>query len=254
MKTLLYAMLSLLLLGFGTAQAGYPAPFEAHYKIHKLGLDIARVDISLKKQADGSLLYRSETNPLGLLSLFRNDRIVETTELQNIRGQLRPLRFRHIHSGSKKNRDIDIVFDWDRHTASNRISGKEWTLEIPDDALDKFSLQVFMMKDLQEGRKTLDYKIADDGELDTYHFERLDHEKITVPAGSYDVLKLKRDHGSNKRKTVMWTAPTLHYLPVQVQHIEADGSNFYMKLEKVEINATPAVMPANTSQKESPAS
>lgn len=248
MKKIFYALLFLIPFGQGTVYAGYPAPFVAHYKIHKLGLDIASVDISLQKQADGSLLYRSETNPLGLLSLFRNDRIVETAELQKIKGQYRPLRFRHIHSGSKKNRDIDIVFDWDHHTASNRIAGKEWTLSIPDDAVDKFSLQVFMMKDLQDGRKNLEYRIADDGELDTYNFERLGNEKIEVPAGTYDVLKLKRDHGSSKRATVMWTAPALHYLPVQVQHIEADGSNFYMKLEKIEIKSAPSTMPVNDTQ------
>ncbi len=53
--------------------------------------------------------------------------------------------------------------------------------------------------------------------------------------GELETLKYQRISTSNKkRRTTLWCAPSLHYLPVQVEHIEANGDVFSMVLQSVE--------------------
>jgi hypothetical protein len=228
-----FLTLILLLNGFTLARAAYPPDFDARYKIKKGIFSVAKSNITLSRQANGSLLYRSETIPLGIISLFRNDLITETSTMEKHQDDYRPTRFRYIHKGSKKNRDIDITFDWEQHMASNHIAGKKWQHSIPDDAVDTFSMQVRLMHDMHSGKKKLDYSIISKNELKTYHFKIIGNETVEVSAGKFKTIKLVRKRKDSSRTTYMWLAPELHYLPVRIRHVEKDSSKFDMELEQL---------------------
>ena len=56
--------------------------------------------------------------------------------------------------------------------------------------------------------------------------------KITVPAGTFDTVRVDRIHDDNSRSTSFWLAPSLDYLPVKVSQIN-DGKKMDLELSKV---------------------
>jgi hypothetical protein len=233
-------------------QADLPPEYSAVYTLNKFGMHAAEASSSLQKKQDGSWLYRSETETKGLISVFRKDRIIEQAVLQEHSGTIRPVNYQYIHKGSKKNRDRSITFDWDKLVASSTVSGHPSTLEIKPETVDNFSLQLKLMDDLKTDKRPLIYHVIKKGKADDYEFEILGNEIIETDAGDYRAIKLKRSREDSKRATIMWAAPELHFLPVKIQHIEPDGSQFSLLLKSVSGNilkpiAPPAGQTANSN-------
>ena len=215
------------------ALGGMPPDFVAEYSLQKFGLDSAKASISLKKNQDGSWLYHSQTETQGLVSIFRKDKISEHTLLKEINGQIVPVSYEYRHTGGKKNRDQTIQFDWQKQQADSMVSGEASTIAITTGVVDNFSLQLDLMNDLQAGKKPLLYHVLNKGEIKPYEFKILGHEVIETDAGEYKTVKLIRSRKDSKRRTLMWAAPALHYLPVQITHIETDDSHFTLLLESI---------------------
>ena len=51
--------------------------FDAQYDVYRSGVKIAKTERSFSRMQDGNLMYRSETNVTGLVSMFRQDHIIE---------------------------------------------------------------------------------------------------------------------------------------------------------------------------------
>lgn len=215
------------------AQTSLPADFDVAYKLNKFGMDAAKANVSLKKQQDGSWIYHSQTRTSGLISIFRKDVIIEETVLKAFGQDIKPTRYQYIHQGSKKNRNRSIIFDWDEKLARCDVSGNQTTLNINNDTIDSFSLQLKIMSDLKSGHRDLHYSILKKGEIDDYQFEIMGEETVATNAGDYSTLQLKRSRHNSKRTTIMWVAPVLDYLPVKMTHIESDGSEFSLIMESV---------------------
>jgi len=229
--TTILAVLSLCFIG--TARASYPPEFTAIYQLNKLGMNAAETRITHTKQTDGSWLYKSQTQTKGLISIFRKDKITERTQLNNITGSYKPVSYDYIHQGSKKNRNRSIAFDWQNKTANINNRGKRSSFAIADDVADSFSLQLKIMSNLDDNNRQLDYNIIHKGQLKAYQFEILGEDIADTAAGNFKAIKWKRTRKQGKRTTIMWLAPELHYLPVRIQHIEKDGTNFSLTLSHV---------------------
>ncbi|NOY65792.1 MAG: DUF3108 domain-containing protein [Gammaproteobacteria bacterium] len=212
--------------------AAFPPDFNATYQLNKLGLNAAEASFTLKENND-SWLYRSVTKTKGFISIFRKDKIIEETLIKKISGENKPLNYKYIHNSKKKNRNRSIQFDWKNKIANATSKGIKYTLEIPDEAIDNFSLQLRIMHDLDDGKSRLEYQIIHKGQLKPYTFEILGKEKIETPVGNFYATKIKRSRKNETRTTIMWLSPELHYLPVMIKHIEKDGTDFYLKLSQV---------------------
>lgn len=218
--------------------AAIPPTYQAQYELNKYGMTLAQSDVSFQKQSAGNWVYHSETKLRGLASMFRKDHITEHSELIENNGDLRTSRYAYTRKGKKKNRQLNLVFDWNKKIASNTISDDQWSLPLQNDTGDTFSLQLRIMADLAEGKRDLAYNIIDKGKLKTYQFEILGEETIEVPAGSFKTLKIKRTRKNSSRTTLMWCSPELNYLPVKIMHIESDGSKFSLQLTGLKGNIT----------------
>ncbi len=205
--------------------------FSAHYVLHKGSFKVAEARVQLRRQ-DTRYVYSSRTEPAGLLALFRNDRITERSVWTWEGARIRPLEYRYTHVGSKKNRDAHLVFDWERNRVANTVQGHTWHMEIPEGTLDKFSVHLAVMLDLQRQRKDMQYFIADGGNLKTYRFKTLGRERIETQAGTFETIKLERVRDDMDRQTYIWCAPELKYLLVRIEHIE-DGDRLRMEVDEV---------------------
>jgi len=208
--------------------------FNAHYKIYKGGIKAAKAHLSLKKNGN-QYVYKSVTDLAGIFSLLKKQVRTEISNWEydaNKQIKVRDYSFTHM-KGKKRKKYRTIKFDWTKNQALNKFKQQKITVKLKPGAIDKFTLQLAVMRDLKQNKKTLDYTIVDDGKLKHYHFTILGYENIKTPAGTYKAIKIKRERKKKKRTTYMWCAPKLHFLPVKILHVEKSGSKASMELSSI---------------------
>ncbi|WP_315042453.1 DUF3108 domain-containing protein [Faucicola mancuniensis] len=110
--------------------------------------------------------------------------------------------------------------------------GTSKTVSMPKTAYDDLSLEMQIREDLKVGKFRGSYPMAERDKVDNVTFTKSATTKITVPAGTYDVVKIDRVHDDKSRQTSFWLAPSLDYLPVKMVQTN-DGKKMEMNLTKV---------------------
>jgi hypothetical protein len=205
------------------AQQDTPTLFTADYTIRIKGAKIAEMTRRFSKLGSGTYQYHSETRTTGLISFFRKDLIIEISKWKLDFDNLIPIDYFYDHSGGKKDRRVNIVFDWDNNRITNSIDGLSWKMPTSPNVMDKLLYQLAIMYDLQAGKEKLHYTVADGGKTKIYNFEIIGEETIKTPLGNLETIKLERHKPNSRRKSTLWCAKALEFLPVKVENIEKDG-------------------------------
>lgn len=125
-----------------------------------------------------------------------------------------------------------IKFNNGAKTAVSTYKGKSTTLKMNSQAYDDLSLEAQIRQELINGRFSGSYQLVKKTNIETTKFKKSGSSKITVPAGTYDVIRIDRVHDDRGRATSFWLAPNLNYLPVKVSQT-SDGKTISMELTKV---------------------
>ena len=216
-------VLLLLSVNSGIHAEDLPGSFIASYSLHSMGTRFADMQRSFTRLRNGEYVYRSETHTVGLLALFRKDHVIEQSTWKFTAGRLQPLRYTYQRTGGKRNRDVIVNFDWTARRIINSINGASWHMPIQAYIMDKLLYQLAIMYDLQKGKDNIKYAIADGGKIKLYDFERIGEDRLDTPIGKFSTLKLIRHKPNSKRKTVIWCARELGYMPVKVENVENNG-------------------------------
>ncbi len=110
--------------------------------------------------------------------------------------------------------------------------GKSTTLSMPRQAYDDLAMEVQIRQELLNGRFTGRYPLVKRSEIENTVFRQAGSSRISVPAGSYSVVRIDRVHNDRNRATSFWLAPSLNYLPVKIVQ-NADGKTMSMELTRV---------------------
>jgi hypothetical protein len=219
-------------------------PHHAEYVLTRDGLPFGIMTIDLEIDTKGGYRYRARTEPHAAVALMEQalelgDGVSQTEESigRLEAGRFRPSEYRFRREGTAAARGLDLTFDWQRRRAVIVSEGKPWSMEVPDGAQDKLSVQLALRQDLDSARKEISYSVADGGRLKTYRFRILGPESLPGPAGDRDTLALERYKDDREVDYRLWTAPGLHQLPVRVER-EEGGSVFVMELTQVDDKAS----------------
>jgi len=207
------------------------SPYKARYSIRKGGFKLADVNIQLQRNGK-HYRFVSDSETTGLVSMFRSDTIHESSELEIRDGRIIPRRYFYERI-SKKPKKVDLQFDWQVKNVRNSVAGQEWIIEnLPDNTVDKFSIQLAAMLGVQTDGKSLRFRYAEKGKLKEYLFTVEGRERVETKLGEYDTIKIKRVRPKKKKRiTYSWLAPELGYVLVRMQHIEPDGATLDLVLE-----------------------
>ena len=200
-----------------------PAFFEVNYTLYSNDMKFGLMERRFFRLNEGSYTFRSETKTIGFFSLFRKDHIVEVSNWSFIGSNFIPLLYTYRHTGGKKNRDVEISFNWDKKQILNRVNGSIWHMQTQPGILDKLLYQLTIMSDLKSGYVPESYTIADGGKIKKYMFEHIGDEVIKTPLGEFNTIKVARYKSNKKQKTFLWCAYDLDFLPVKVTNTEKDG-------------------------------
>ena len=217
----------------GSAVSATPLPdFQVRYQLHLDGFKVGEAHYRLNRQED-YFLYRSHTQPTGIAAWFRKDQVQEKSLWTLRDARIQPLRYHSQRTGGKKERFAELTFDWQRGRVENLVEGQPWQMDIPSGTLDKMVVTLALMLDLQQGKRDVEYAIADGGKLKHYRFKVVGEERLDTEIGPLDTLKLERVRKDNKRYTALWCAPALKYLPVRIKQREKDGHWLSSELDEV---------------------
>lgn len=201
-----------------------PQGFRVVFELESRGTTVAETRWTLEPSGGGTFIYESETNTKGVAALFRKARIVERSELRYQGARPQPLAYSYVRTGHK-DRTVGVRFDWEKGIAHNTLRGQTWSMPVPDGTLDKLAYVLALMHDLHAGSLNNAYTVADGGKIKTYQIDYLGEERLDTPLGTLDTLKLRRTRaGNTERETIIWSAPSLGFLPVRLEHREPDGS------------------------------
>lgn len=130
-----------------------------------------------------------------------------------------------------KNKNLAMNFDQATRKINVDVSGKKTTLDFKTGTLDELNLEFQVREDLKKGGLQSQYFVADEKSVDTVRFVREGQEQLSVPAGRYDTVRVRRVHSNPKRTTTFWLAPSLDYLPVRVMQND-DGTVYDFTLSR----------------------
>jgi hypothetical protein len=227
------AVLGLALWGSGAAAAApLPDRFTATFAVEAIGVALGETRWDLSPEPGGRFRLTSVTQPTGAAALVLDSSRREESLWEYADGRPRPLHYAFERTGTKARSDR-IAFDWSRGVATSTSRGRSWSLPLAPGTLDGLVYILALMQDLAAGREVLSYTFAERGKVKTYRLGRDGPEVVATAVGRLETLRLSRTD-ERGRRTVLWCAPALGYLPVQIEHTEEDGKPITLRLKAVE--------------------
>ena len=199
--------------------SNYRATYDVWNGILKLGILERRLQIT----ASGTYTFESCMETRGLAALVSKFSIVETSRGEFNAGRMRPLHYAYARIGNKE-KAFELKFDRRAGVVRRTAPGPGWSTPISASVLDKLTYQAQLMLDLVTEPSALYYDIADNGKLKAYDIEIIGLESVETGSGTFDALRLEREKGTSKRKTTMWCAQALDWLPIKVVNQEKNGT------------------------------
>jgi hypothetical protein len=197
--------------------------FSANYLVKLNGIQAGELKRRLITEESGQRRFSSVSQAKGVFSFFKPDVIEESSVWTLEKDRVTPHEYLYLRSGGKKEKYLQMLFDWSNKQVSIDDKEHPWQLKIKNGVLDKLVYQISLMRDLDKGIKQIDYRIADGGRLKTYTIKVLGTETVTTPLGQIEAIKLTRQREKpGDRETTLWCAPALNYLPVKLEHVEDD--------------------------------
>ncbi|WP_461515923.1 DUF3108 domain-containing protein [Porticoccus sp.] len=229
---------SLFILSSHAATDGALTPYKLSYAATFNGMDINAVR-ELTKEGERYQLVTSAKGMLGSIT-------EEGTFKIDAAGAI-------VDDGYEYERNIigvkkaeELSYDRNTGVANFESKKKKRQVKLQDSYLNQLSFQVQLQRDLINGVTPLRYQVIARGRLKEYNFELLGKETLDTPLGQFETVKVRRVREDDDRETIMWFAPSLNYLLVQLWQRE-DGDDHKLIIKSGSVNNQPIVNGDNHS-------
>lgn len=198
------------------AQAAPPPRVEIAYQVLHNGGPLAEVKHVLEHD---SATYRlSETwNGDGLLALLGEVR-------RSSRGRITTDGLRPVEYEDQRPRRPTAYarFNWEARTLTQEFRDGPRQQPLPPHAQDRLSF-LFAPAFEAAGARPLEFHVADGKGVAHYVFDVAGRERLVVPAGEFDALRLVK-RGSERKSTSIWIEAAGPRLPLRVLVVHEDGT------------------------------
>ena len=197
-------------------------PYTAVYEAKGSGLNATNQITLLPPDASGRIELRSVSKARGISGLLKRDPIVEYTQFEEIDGKFHPVEYHYLFNNSGSKRNAWVIFDRENLVAKSLYKTETVELDIRPEHVDRLLEQLIFRTDIMAGRVADKYAIVERNTLREAVYEKLGSETIGTKAGSFDTVKYRRQRIGSSRSVIIWFAPELEYLPVQMRHFNED--------------------------------
>ncbi|WP_424860080.1 DUF3108 domain-containing protein [Tepidimonas sp. HKU77] len=221
-----------------TVAAWQPPPSaQLHYDVlgEARGLNY-RAQATLDWQRDGER-YRAELTLRAFLVGTRTQSSVGTLSHQG----LQPLRFE-----DRARRTRGLTFEWAASGAmASALSDDGARLDgLPAGTQDRLSvfIQLGPWVDGAQPGERWSLPVVGSNQVETWTFEVVEHERLALPAGEFDTLRLRRSATGTAERGLgveLWFSPALPGLPVRLVLQQANGDRVDQQLRAWRHTASP---------------
>ena len=205
----------------------------ASYEVFSHGSKIGQIDETYHSSDDHYTLT-STTTPLGLLALFRPQKVfINSDGLVDEQG-LHPLHFTQTREGDP-GKSVSAQFDWAEQQLTLINPAQSVTLSLPRGTQDRLSAMYQFMFISFAKRSSLDFAMTNGSKLDSYHYAVGARQKLSTPAGKLDSLYLDSQAKPGENRTEIWLATQHHNLPCKMIITDAQGEQITQVLSKLKI-------------------
>jgi hypothetical protein len=221
MKTSLIAFALVLVIAAGPAAAtesSAPAPFHAEYLALRNGDELGRTTLDLSENHDGTWTLRSETRGTSGLAKIAGVHIVETSRFRWHDGRPEAIEYDYKQDSAVKSRTRHAAFG--NGEAHVEEGGETFRYALVPGLIDRHAVTLAIAGDLKRGATSFDYKVAVKDHVEDMRYERAADESLKVPAGTFDVIQMRRvgEAGSDRKRVARsWFSEKLGWMPVQIE-------------------------------------
>ncbi len=212
------------------AQASPPTEVQAGYSVFMSGMKVGQIDEVYKKSA-GHYTLNSTTTPLGLLAVFKPEKIYLSSRGQVAQNGLKPMSFEDRREGNPA-KSAKAQFDWTGRTLVLTKQAQHTELALPEGTQDRLSAMYQFMFIKLDG--TVDFPMTNGSKLDNYHYTIGAREKLDTPAGPYETIYLDSQGKPGESRTEIWLSVE-HSLPCKMIITDANGDQYTQILNGLKI-------------------
>ncbi len=232
--TLYAAALLALVIPCAAAAPDAPQYVSASYNWLLNGLHVAEMKETFQAR-DNNYSIVSESNAVGLLALFRKDRIMFTSNGLVVSDGLRPQRFEGRRDGRT---EVRAEFEWASEQLRLVHEGRNDVVALPSGAQDRLSAMYQFMFWPVDKVKWLDFAMTNGRKIEQYRYDITPNVELDTPLGRMSTLHLVKRREPDDNRVEVWVAPQHHYLPVKVLIVERDGTRQEQIVTRLEIRET----------------
>jgi uncharacterized protein DUF3108 len=214
MRNWLWLLISLAAL----ARAEPPPHLEITFTMTRNGSAMAEVTERLDYAA-GNYQLTETWKGRGLYALLGSARRVSQGSIAQ--GVLRPREFFDERSGRDTAR---AWFDWKAQTLTMQYKGNKASEPLPANAQDRLSF-LFALSLVPGKADAVSYTVADGKGLSRHTYKVIGREKIRLPIGELNTVKVARQ-GDDRETAELWLAADRGYVPVRLVVVERDGTRY----------------------------
>ncbi|MEI7035846.1 DUF3108 domain-containing protein [Fulvimonas yonginensis] len=220
------ALALVLILASGLALASPPKAFTATYRVLRDGAPMGEASVSLKPLGDGQWEYRKHLRGTsGLAAMLGAD--VEEVSRFRWKGDVpEAIRYDYRLDAAIKAKQRHLVVDWNTRQVTVDEGKGAITYPARPGMVERNTTALAIGLALQDGRKQIDLPVAVKQEVEAQQFKVGGKERVAVPAGSFDAVRVDRTDAD--RGFSAWYAPGRYPLPVKLS--QKDGGDLTMEL------------------------
>ena len=209
------------------AIAGDLTPHRAEYKV-RVSIVSGELNTELLATETGYVATHV-VRPTGLSRVLTNGRMQVSSEFTAAEDGVRPVTY-HAVDTIGDDPEANITFDWEHNLARGTVGDEEVALQLDGLSHDAVSIQYQLMYDLMNGQPNASYVLFDVEKMRVANVRNVGRKTVRTRAGNYDVVGIEHQKEGSSRKTTLWCAPELDYLPVVIEQYRKDKLNFRASL------------------------
>jgi hypothetical protein len=147
-------------------------------------------------------------------------------------GGLRPLEYEDVRS---RREPASARFAWETNLVTLQFRAGPQLRPLPAHAQDRLSF-LFAFAFRPPGNRPVEFNVVDGKGIANYVFDVAGRERITVPAGEFDALRLvQRKEHAGERSSEIWIDPSRSHLPLRVLVVQKDGTRIDQVVTRVTV-------------------
>ena len=209
----------------GLAAAEPPARIEITFVASRNDSPMAEI-VERLDYSGGNYVLTESWKGKGFYALLGSARRVSQGQIE--KNVLRPREFFDERSGRDTAR---AWFDWKAQTLTMQYKGSKGSEPMPPNAQDRLSF-LLALSLLPGNGDSVSYSIADGKGLSRHTYRIIGRERIRIPAGEFDAVKVARNSDSNE-SAELWLVPKYGHIPLRLLVVEKNGDRFDQVATKI---------------------